>query len=68
MSTEKPTDNEVTLAIRQLLSRVPAGQAVDSLAIANALVAELQDNRSVDDLRALVRVEAAAIGVSLVDQ
>jgi hypothetical protein len=66
-----PTDNELVLTIREVLRQIRPGRIADTLEIADALVSEcakLGDHRSVEDIRALIRLEAAALGVSVVDR
>jgi hypothetical protein len=66
-----PTENELVLTIREILGQVPPGAVVDTLDIATALVAECEkygDRRDVADVRTLIRLEAAAIGVSVKDR
>ena len=66
-----PTDNELVLTIREILGLIPPGETADTLDIANAVVAEFEaqgERRAVEDVRALVRLEAAAIGVGVKDR
>ena len=66
-----PTDNELVLTIREILRQIPPGKVADTLDIAATLVAEcekLGDMRSVEDIRSTIRLEAAAIGVSIKDR
>jgi hypothetical protein len=66
-----PTDNELVLTIREILRQIPPGEVADTLDIATALVSEFEklgDRRSVEDVRSLIRVEAAAIGVGIKDR
>ena len=66
-----PTDNELVLTIRKVLGAIPPGGIADTLDIANALVAEcekLGDRRTVEDVRATIRLEAAAMEVSIKDR
>jgi hypothetical protein len=67
-----PTDNELVLTIREILRMVPPDEAADTLDIANAIVAEFEKRgdrtRAVEDIRSLIRLEAAAIGVSIKDR
>ena len=66
-----PTENDLILTIREILRLIPSGKTADTLNIANAIVAlfEVQgDRRAVEDVRALIRLEAAAIGVGVKDR
>jgi hypothetical protein len=66
-----PTDNELVLTIREILRMIPPGEAADTLDMANAIVAEFEamgDRRAVEDVRSLIRLEAAAVGVSIKDR
>ena len=66
-----PTDNELVVTIREILRLIPTGEVADTLDIANAIVAEFEergDRRAVEDVRSLIRLEAAAIGVTIRDR
>ena len=66
-----PTDNELVVTIREILRLIPPGEVADTLDIANAIVAEVEergDRRAVEDVRSLIRLEAAAIGVTSRDR
>ena len=66
-----PTDNELILTIREILRHMPPGGVADTLDIADALVAEFErwgDTRAIEDVRSLIRLEAAAMGVSVKDR
>ncbi len=50
---------------------MPPGGVADTLDIADALVAEFErwgDTRAIEDVRSLIRLEAAAMGVSVKDR
>jgi hypothetical protein len=66
-----PTDNDLVLTIREILRLIPWGETADTLDIANTIVAEFEaqgDHRSVEDVRSLIRLEAAAIGTGVKDR
>jgi hypothetical protein len=67
-----PTDKELVLTIREILTMIPPSGAADTLDIANAIVAEFErrddKRRSIEDIRSLIRLEASAIGVSVKDR
>jgi hypothetical protein len=67
-----PTDNELVLTIREVLRRLPPGSAANTLDIASVLVTEFEKRgdrgRSIEDVRSLIRLEAAAIGVDVADR
>jgi hypothetical protein len=66
-----PTDNDLVLTIREILRQAPPEGVADTLAMASALVAEFErlgDVRAIDDVRALIRLEAAAMGVNAIDR
>jgi hypothetical protein len=65
-----PTDNDLVVTIREILRRIAPNGVADTLAVASELVAEFErlgDVRAIDDVRSLIRLEAAVIGVSVVD-
>jgi hypothetical protein len=61
-------DDELALIIRDFFCFLDAGETVDTLKLANVIVDEFEQlgdrSRTVDAVNALVRVEAAASGVS----
>jgi hypothetical protein len=66
-----PTDNDLVLTIREILRQIPPGGTADTLDIAKTIVAEFEargDRRSVEDVRSLIRLDAAAIGVGVKDR
>ena len=57
--------------IRETLRRAQPTDIIDTLDLANAIVAAFErrgEKRAVDDVRALIRLEAAALGVSVKDR
>jgi hypothetical protein len=64
-------DNELVLTIREIPRMIPPGETADTLDIANAVAAEFEergDRRAVEDVRSLIRLEAAAIARSIRDR
>ncbi len=55
-------------AIRIVLARVPAGERIETLALATAVLAEVDDVRSIEDVRDMIRVEAIRAGVDWWDE
>jgi hypothetical protein len=65
-----PAENELVLTIQQTLRRMPQGSVGRTHEIAKALVAELRlgDGRAVEDVKSLIKQEAAAMGVRVEDE
>ena len=55
-------------AIRLFLAQVPAGERIETLALATTLLAEIDDGRSIEDVRTMIRIEAISAGVDWWDE
>ena len=55
-------------AIRMFLAQVPHGERIETLALATTLLAEIDDGRSIEDVRLMIRVEAIRAGVDWRDE
>jgi hypothetical protein len=55
-------------AIRMFLAQVPPGERIETLALATTLLAEIDDGRSIEDVRAMIRIEAIGAGVDWWDE
>ena len=64
-------DQEMVEMIRETLRRAQPTDILDTLDLANAIVAAFErrgEKRAVNDVRALIRLEAAAMGISVKDR
>jgi hypothetical protein len=55
-------------AIRLFLAQAPPGERIETLALATALLVEIDDGRSIEDVRRKIRVEAIRAGVEWWDE
>jgi hypothetical protein len=62
-----PAD-EFDRAVRDFLASVPPGERVETLALATTLLIELDDPRTIEEARAIIRAEATALGVEWWDE
>ncbi len=62
-----PAD-ELDRAVRNFLARVPPGERIETLALATTLLVQLNDPRSIEEARAIIRAEATALGVDWWDE
>jgi hypothetical protein len=62
-----PVD-ELDRAIRNFLAQVPPGERIETLALATTLLVQLNDPRSIEEARAIIRAEANALGVDWWDE
>jgi hypothetical protein len=54
--------------IRIVLAKVPPGKRIETLALATAVMAEIDDGHSIEDVRDVIRVEAIRAGVEWRDE
>ena len=59
---------EFDRAVRNFLASVAPGDRIETLALATALLVQLDDPRPIDHARAIVRAEATALGVEWWDE
>jgi hypothetical protein len=57
-----PAD-EFDRAVRNFLARIRPGERIETLALANTLLVQLDDTRPIEEARAIIRAEATALGV-----
>ena len=62
-----PAD-ELDRAVRNFLAQVPPGERIETLALATTLLVQLNDTRSIEEARAIIRAEASALGVEWWDE
>ena len=62
-----PAD-ELDRAVRNFLAQVPPGERIETLALATTLLVQLNDPRSIEEARAIIRAEANALGVDWWDE
>ena len=60
--------DELDRAVRNFLAKVPPGERIETLALATMLLVQLNDNRPIEEARAIVRAEAPALGVEWWDE
>ena len=59
---------ELDEAIRNFLALLPPGERIETLALATTIVSQLGDTRPIEDVRAIIRAEATALGVEWWDE
>ena len=62
-----PAD-ELDRAVRNFLAQVLPGERIETLALATTLLVQLNDPRSIEEARAIIRAEANALGVDWWDE
>ena len=62
-----PAD-ELDRAVRNFLTQVPPGERIETLALATTLLVQLNDPRSIEEARAIIRAEANSLGVEWWDE
>ena len=61
-------DSAFEREVRSFLAKVPPGERIETLALATTLLIQLDDRRSIDDAREIIRREATALGVEWWDE
>ena len=61
-------DGTFERAVRNFLAQVSPGERIETLAVATTLLVQLDDKRSIEDAREIVRREATALGVDWWDE
>jgi hypothetical protein len=59
---------EFDQAVRNFLANVLPGERIETLALATTLLVQLDDPRPIEEARAIIRAEAAALGVEWWDE
>jgi hypothetical protein len=62
-----PAD-EFDRAVRNFLAQVPKGERIETLALATTPLVQLDDPRTIEEARAIIRAEATALGVEWWDE
>ncbi|MCP4618571.1 MAG: hypothetical protein GY844_19320 [Bradyrhizobium sp.] len=57
--------DQIIEVVRARLRGIPVGKAIDSLALATEIA---EDTASLDEVRAVIRAEAKAAGIAVVDE
>jgi hypothetical protein len=61
------TTEELIAAIHEVLLQAPPGTVVEPLSVANTIVALLDEKRSIEEVQMIVRREAQAMGIDVMD-
>ena len=61
-------DGAFEQAVRNFLAKVPPRERIETLSLATTLLIQLEDRRSIEDAREIIRREATALGVEWWDE